>query len=394
MQQKAQFPNQVLMKPTSSRLSWRIAGFRVTIDPLLPVVIILIGWLLSERYFPIHTIGYVPEINYLLGGIASILLTFSILFHELGHAIVAVRSNLQIERIHLFLFGGMAELKHRPLTPLQELSIAISGPLFSFLLAAIFWVIGYLTPASENLVGVALMFVIQINVLLGLFNLIPIFPLDGGRALRAFYWYIGRRYIGASKATLYTSYTLIGIILIIGVIDLMFYESGYETITILLAIYLIYTVFKGRTELMHAPTLEDYIYTFDPTEDSKALIDQVLHLNDYSLRRAIIPVLEDGVLVKVIRGQHVHNALVLQKITSDQLHYDGLLSFYADVNMGDFIDLAEKNTYDRKIRYSADFIPLLNNKAFVGLCDAYELRFWLRENLCVETHNPINFVIE
>lgn len=357
----------------------KIAGFRVTVEPLLPVVIVVIGWLLSERYFPTLTLGYHPYINYILGGAASLLLTFSILFHEFGHAIVAVRSNLLIERIHLYLFGGMAELKHRPIFPKQELLVALSGPFASFLLAIIFYLISTQLPPSSTLTRLVFSFLVQINVLLAVFNLIPIFPLDGGRALRAFFWMLTSRYHKASLTTLYVSYVVIGALFITGLLDYLYFHSGYEVILVLLAIYLGYTVWSGRMELNHNPQFHDLIYHVDLEPTAYNIIKQILSSNEQFLTRTIIPVLQNGALQHVIRGSYLHNESVLKDVQIQQTPDKVLSHFYSEVFPGDYIDLAVASTFDSDIMYSADFVPVMEDNIFIGLCDANELRFWLME---------------
>jgi Zn-dependent protease len=357
----------------------KIAGFRVTVEPLLPVVIIVIGWLLSERYFPTLTIGYLPYINYILGGAASLMLTFSILFHEFGHAFTAVKSNLSIERIHLYLFGGMAELKHRPLFPKQELFVALSGPFASFFLAGLFYLISVQLPSNSVLTRLVFDFLIQINVLLGVFNLIPIFPLDGGRALRAFFWMVTAKYHKASLFTLYVSYVVIAGIFLLGLVDYLHFNSGYEVIIVLLAIYLGYTVWSGRVELNHNPKFEDLIYHVELEPTASNIINQILSTNEQFLTRMVIPVLEDSKLKYVIRGNFLHNESVIKDIRVQQEVEGDLKHFYSEVFPGDYIDLTESSSFDPQIIYSTDFVPVVEDKHFIGLCDANELRFWLME---------------
>lgn len=360
----------------------RIAGFRLTVEPMLPLVIIVIGWLLSERYFPQLTIGYYPYLNYILGGVASVMLTFSILFHELGHAIMADRLKLQIERIHLYLFGGMAELKHRPLYPRQELLIALSGPIASLMLSGLFLVIYQYFPADAYLSKLVIRFLIQINFLLAVFNLIPIFPLDGGRALRAVFWFFTRRYYKASTITLYTSYTLIIVILILGIIDLWSVNSGLEYIFILLAFYLAYTVWNGRSELLHQPHITDLVYDVDHSEGTNQLVYNILKQDIYFLSRMIVPVVHDNLMTHIIHGRHLHNESINQGIDPIELLSEHSTEFYTDVSTGDYIDITRAETFSPEISFASDFIPVTENGVLIGLCDANELRFWL-----LETHN-------
>ena len=368
------------LKMSNKEKGIRIAGFKVTVEPLLPVVIVIIGWLLSERYFPALTIGYYPHMNYILGGVASIMLTFSILFHELGHAYMAVKLKLQIERIHLYLFGGMAELKHRPIFPRQELFVALSGPLASFLLSGIFYLVFLFLPPDVHLTRMVFKFLVQINFLLAAFNLIPIFPLDGGRCIRAIFWFITRKYSKASVGTLYLSYTLIGVILILGIIDWSVYSSGFEYIILLLAIYLGYTVWSGHKELLHQPNLEDLVFEINHLNDATLVIEQILQQNKYFLPRTVIPIVEDDVLKNVVRGRALHNESITNSIDPVDLIRSKGLEFISELTIGDFIEILNPDTFATKISFSADFIPVTEAGRFIGLCDANEMRFWLLEN--------------
>jgi len=127
----------------------------------------------------------------LLGGVIAALLLFaSVLLHEVAHSVVAQRNGLGIGGITLFIFGGVSQLREEPDNPETELKMAIAGPATSFALAAIFYLIA-------RFGGVALLgrlgleicgYMATINLLLGIFNMIPGFPLDGGRVFRAILW--------------------------------------------------------------------------------------------------------------------------------------------------------------------------------------------------------------
>jgi Zn-dependent protease len=358
----------------------RLAGFRVTVEPLLPLVVLGIGWLLSERYFPGLTLGYYPILNYVLGGVASLMLTFSILFHELGHAFMAVRLKLQIERIHLYLFGGMAELKHRPVYPVQELWVALSGPIASFLLAGIFYMVGFIIPDDAHLSRLVVQFLVQINFLLAAFNLIPIFPLDGGRTLRALIWMISKRYYTSSVATLYLSYTLIAVILVVGIIDYAYYSSGYQLILLLLAGYLGYTVWSGRAELKHNPDLNELIFEMGPHLDPKSMIQKIINQDDFYLPRTVIPVIRDKTLIGVIYGNQIANIAQLRGVAPGDLLNDPDLGFFRPAGIGDFLDVSDSQTYNPALVYSAEYIPVVDGDTYLGICDVNELRFWLLQS--------------
>ena len=147
----------------------------------------LLTWSLAAGYFPEEYSELAPSINWTLGIITSLLFFLSVLAHELGHAIVAQRNNIHVKSITLFIFGGLAQIIREPQDPGQEFRIAAAGPLVSFLLAGLFYAL-YLLDQSIDWLAAPSIWLARINLLLALFNLIPGFPLDGGRMLRAAVW--------------------------------------------------------------------------------------------------------------------------------------------------------------------------------------------------------------
>jgi Zn-dependent protease len=142
-----------------------------------------------------------PLVQRIIWGILTSLLFFaSIITHELAHSILAIRNNISVKEITLFVFGGVSQITKEATHPRAELSIAIVGPLTSLALAGIFYAL-HLILASTNqlLVASSMWWLTWINVLLAAFNLIPGFPLDGGRILRALVWHQTRDYRRATR---------------------------------------------------------------------------------------------------------------------------------------------------------------------------------------------------
>jgi Zn-dependent protease len=168
---------------------FRIRGIQVRVDPSWFLIFLLIWWSLSAGYFPrIHPAASSLEV-WTAGLLTALMFFLSLLLHELSHSFVARRAGLDVPSITLFLFGGASEMSREPDDPSTELRIALVGPLASFALALVFWGAGALLPAGtpELLVGVV-RYLVWINLALGVFNLLPGFPLDGGRVLRALLW--------------------------------------------------------------------------------------------------------------------------------------------------------------------------------------------------------------
>ena len=169
---------------------FRFLGFEVHIDLSWLVLAALITWSLAFGVFPYYYQGLAPATYWWMGVIGAAGLFFSILFHEFCHSLVARRFGLSMRGITLFIFGGVAEMEDEPPGPKAEFFMAAAGPLSSVALGAAFYA------AAELMEGVAAVIPLQgvlsylaaINWVLAAFNLIPAFPLDGGRVLRAALW--------------------------------------------------------------------------------------------------------------------------------------------------------------------------------------------------------------
>jgi Zn-dependent protease/CBS domain-containing protein len=143
---------------------------------------------------------YPIEQRIILGILTSLLFFASIITHELAHSILAIRNNIPVKDITLFVFGGVSQITKEATRPRAELSIAIVGPLTSLALAGIFYGLHLLLAGTQQILAASLMQRLAlINVLLAVFNLIPGFPLDGGRIFRALVWHRTHDYHRATR---------------------------------------------------------------------------------------------------------------------------------------------------------------------------------------------------
>jgi Zn-dependent protease/predicted transcriptional regulator len=136
--------------------------------------------------------------NWSLGIMTSLLFFGSVLFHELGHSVVAKHYRIPVASITLFFFGGLARISREPERPGQEFLIAAAGPVSSYFLAGSFWLLGLLSPQASAIRPIAMALTL-INVVLATFNLLPGFPMDGGRILRSIIWGITKSYTRATR---------------------------------------------------------------------------------------------------------------------------------------------------------------------------------------------------
>jgi len=179
--------------------AWKIGtviGIPVRIHYSWLIVFGLITWSLSTFYFP-QAAPDLPAASYWIKGIlASLLLFISVGLHELSHSVVAKKYGITIESITLFIFGGVAQMRGEPPHPKAEFRIAIAGPFSSFLLAGLFYIFSANTGGG---IKPLFSYLARINFIIALFNLIPGFPMDGGRVLRSVIWEKKKNYFYATK---------------------------------------------------------------------------------------------------------------------------------------------------------------------------------------------------
>ena len=165
----------------------RIFGIPIGLDYSWFLIFALLTWSLATSYYPTEFKNW-PVAQYWIVGAATVILMFAcVLLHELGHSVVAMRYKIPIRSITLFIFGGVAQIGAEPPSAMSEFWIAIAGPITSFALALIFGLLQYVVNGLAPLLALA-QYLAYINASLGLFNLIPGFPLDGGRVFRAIIW--------------------------------------------------------------------------------------------------------------------------------------------------------------------------------------------------------------
>ena len=171
---------------------FRLFGFEVNVDLSWLVIAVLVAWSLAAGLFPAQVKGLSSATYWYMGIAGAIGLFASVIFHELWHSLIARRFGLEMKGITLFIFGGVSEMAEEPSGPKVEFWMAVAGPLSSLFLGGAFYGIYLLTRTAlspEPVSVTAVLFYLgYINGLLAVFNLIPAFPLDGGRLLRSALW--------------------------------------------------------------------------------------------------------------------------------------------------------------------------------------------------------------
>jgi Zn-dependent protease len=165
----------------------RVFGIPVDIDYSWFLILGLFTWLLAVGYFPYQFKHWSAAEYWIVGAISAAMLFVCVLLHEFGHSLVAMHYKVPVSRITLFIFGGVSEIAAEPPSASAEFWIAIAGPAVSLALGGLFYVARFFVVGFTPVLALV-EYLALINVVLAIFNLVPGFPLDGGRVLRAIIW--------------------------------------------------------------------------------------------------------------------------------------------------------------------------------------------------------------
>jgi Zn-dependent protease/predicted transcriptional regulator len=293
----------------------KILGIPIRIHWTLWLVFLLIAWSLAEFYMPATYPQLSFTMDWIVGIVSAIVLFISVLVHELSHSYIAKKNGLPIARITLFFFGGVSEMTEEPQDPSLEVRMAAAGPLTSFAIGGVLgalWYVGGIVGFPIAVIAV-LGYNGLINIALGAFNLIPAFPLDGGRVLRGSLWRNSKNLLVATKRATRVSEILsllmiaAGLLLIVVTADLVngvwviflgwFIRSGAETSL----------QQTQMTEALHGVSVED-IMTKNPLAVSPDISVQHL-VNDFFLvhPHGGYPVVQNDMLQGVVTMSSVRS---------------------------------------------------------------------------------------
>jgi len=215
----------------SAKDAWRghrftlfsLFGFKVRVDISLVFLALLVTWSLASAVFPPQLPGLERATYWWMGVAGTIGLFFSLIFHELSHSLVARRYGLPIRGITLFIFGGVAEMSDEPPSAKAEFWMALAGPAASILLALLAWALAGLGAAAgvPEPVTAVVRYLALINAVLAVFNLVPAYPLDGGRVLRAALWWRRGDIVAATRTAARAGSTFALILMGMGVLQVV-----------------------------------------------------------------------------------------------------------------------------------------------------------------------------
>jgi Zn-dependent protease len=211
--------------PGSLRIG-NIAGIDIDINVSWIIILVLLTVSLATGWFPQLYPGWSTATYWVTGFVAALLLFVSVLLHELAHSLVARRRGLPVKSITLFVFGGVSNIEREPTSPGVEFQMAIVGPLTSLVIGVVCFLLQLPLRASKSPLEGLLFYLAVTNLSLGVFNLLPGLPLDGGRVLHSIVWKLTGSMRQATRVATITGQVIAYLFILLGV-WLFFFTSDF-----------------------------------------------------------------------------------------------------------------------------------------------------------------------
>jgi len=335
-----------------------ILGFRVSLDFTWFFLAILIVWSLSWGYFPAVIDGLNRNTALVLGVVGALGLFFSILFHEFSHAIVARRFDIPITGITLFIFGGVAELEKEPPSAKSEFLMAIAGPIASYVLAVVFYTIAVVLPPATAAMPIAAVFsyLALINTVLATFNLLPAFPLDGGRVFRAAIWWWSDDLERATSLAAGTGRILGTFLMVLGLFSVVSGNFVAGMWQALIGLFIIGAARSSEVQMimkshLHGVPVRQIMVNSPVTIPADLPVDEIIEDYIYRFGHKVFPVVQDDVLLGCVRLDDIGRLTVADRArltASDILSRDGLdRTVASDSSVMDALDVMRKHNTSR-----------------------------------------------
>jgi len=293
-------------------LLFRLLGFKIQADVSWLFLAVLVTWSLALGLFPVRYPDLPMSTYWSMGVAGAIGLFASLIFHELAHALVARTYGIPIKGITLFLFGGVAEMSEEPKYASVEFLMAIAGPISSFILSLGFYLLGLVTTVSgfpDPVVGV-LRYLAFINLLLGAFNLVPAFPMDGGRVLRAALWHFKGDLRQATKTAARSGRGFGMILMVLGVYNVITGQFVVGMWWFLIGLFV-----RGAAATSYQQVLARGVFSGEPvarfmtrnpvTVSPSLPIQSFVDDYVYKYHHSVFPVVTDGRLVSYVLSRNV-----------------------------------------------------------------------------------------
>ncbi len=380
----------------------KIFGIEITIDPSWIFIFLLVTFNLSIGIFPRLHPEWGQTLNWFISISASILFFASVLAHELAHSLVAKIRGLPIKRITFFLFGGVSNLEKEPESPATEFIMSIVGPLTSILLGILFLlVVGWKIENLQSLVLIPDRFIGQltpletllawlgpVNIIVGIFNLIPGFPLDGGRILRSFIWSITNNLKTSTRIASFIGqfigylFILVGLSMIFGV-AVPFFGGGFGTGLWIAFIgwflkdaashsYQMVAIKDILNNISVKTIMRKKIFSVPSSFTISQLIDKYIIGKDISS----FPVKKDNRIVGMISFEDI------QSIPREEWENKKLSQIMKRYAESDAVSPVENisSAFEKLTKKNLDIIPVIKRGVLVGFLTLRDIMLWLKLN--------------
>lgn len=286
-----------------------VFGVEIVADASLFVIAGLLTWSLYldlEQGFPGTDGGTLLAVSF--GG--GVVFLASVLAHELSHSFVAIRRGLTVRRIRLFIFGGVSEIEQEAATPRDELAVTLAGPAASIVLGGLFILAAWALPIDWALADRIVATLGVANLSIGIFNLLPGLPLDGGRVLRALVWKVSGDRARATRIAVHTGKGL-GAILVSGGVFLLFWHGSIAAIWFVAIGWFLYQA-ASTSELQEqladriaGMTVGDVMRSAPMAIAGDETVAAALELHGWGDRLRTMPVAVDGRVVGVFGDREI-----------------------------------------------------------------------------------------
>ncbi len=291
----------------------RFFGIPVKIHWSWLIVFALVTWSLAANYFPPSYPGWSTEAYWIIGIVTSLLFFGSVLLHELAHSWVARGAGIPVDSITLFVFGGVSRIAREPGRPRVEFRMALAGPATSLALSLIFGAIWLAARSSSEPLAGLTFWLAWINLVLAGFNLIPGFPLDGGRVLRSILWWRTGNLRKATRAASAIGRG-VGYLFIFGGVLMIFWGYWANGISLAIVGWFLENAAVGSyrqvalQDMLRGHTVSEVMTRGCPAVSPKLTIERLVHEYILGLGRRCFPVVEDGRVLGLVT---LHNVKAL-----------------------------------------------------------------------------------
>ncbi len=290
----------------------RVFGISIRIHLSWFIILSLMSWSLVTS-FPLD---WGLAVRVAAAVIASLLFFASVLLHEFMHSLIAIRNKIPVKAITLFVFGGVAQIAEEPREPGVEFRVAIAGPIASIVLGGVLWGIYYLLPPGAAIVIVVASWLGWVNLMLGVFNLIPAFPMDGGRVLRSVIWWRTHNLRRSTRIASIIGKVFAALFIIGGIYLAIFTSYGFNGLWFAFVGWFLYGAASGSyQQLVLQQALQGHVAREVMTSDYTQVllgmkVDELISSNVLTVGKLCFVVSADACPKGVITAQEIKNVPV------------------------------------------------------------------------------------